>query len=73
VPDVLLRLRGKQAKLPVVHADDSEAPGARPTDSADLDASLKEHAWIQLIAPIALGLDRPEEASLLELLARFVG
>jgi hypothetical protein len=73
VPDVLLRLWGKQAKLPVVHADDSEAPGARPTDSADLDAGLKEHPRIQLIAPITLRLDRPKESSLLELLERFVG
>jgi hypothetical protein len=56
-----------------VHTDDGEAPGARATDSADLDTGLKEHPRIQLIAPIALGLDRPEESSLLELLECFVG
>src|SRR5882672_10566667 len=72
VPDIFLRRRGKQAKLPVVHADDGEAPGARSTDSADLYAGLKEHPRIQLIAPIAPGLERPEESSLLELLERFV-
>src|SRR5262249_14165145 len=51
---------------------DGEAPGTRPTDSANLDTGLKEHPRMQLIAPIALGLDRPEEASFLELLERFV-
>ena len=72
-PDILLRLRRKQAQLPIVHADDGEAPGARSTDSANLDASLKEHPWIQLIAPVAPGLDRPEEPSLLELFEGFIG
>src|SRR4029453_2801597 len=73
VPDVLLRLWGKQTKLPVVNANNGETPGARSTDSADLDAGLKEHPWIQFIAPIALGLDRPEEPSFLELFECFVG
>src|SRR5215470_17394471 len=66
VPDVLLRLRRKQAKLPVVDTDDGKAPGTRATDSADLHARLEEYPRIQLIAPITPGLDRPKEHSLLE-------
>ena len=72
-PNVFLGLRRQDREMPVVHSQYAEDPAARTAHGGDLRDGLVEHARVELVAAIALRLQRAQEALFLEIGEGFVG